>query len=113
MPDSQRRRRLEGWKVGMLDGKCLSFQPSNLPTFLRSGPARALTSWYRRRRMFLQDEQPFTHAAHRHHAALEERIVAPRPLEPRLIRSHGMRIEEADFFRMQAIGDVEHPQAAH
>src|SRR5437016_13795667 len=53
-----------------------------------------------------------THARNGDHTALEERIVAPRSFEPGLIRSDRMRIEIADLFRMQPVGNVEDAQAA-
>src|SRR5258706_14303404 len=83
MPDSQRRR--------------------------RSGTAtREERSWYWWLGVLLENEQPLGHAAYRHHSALEERIVAPRPLEPLLRGTHGMRIVELDLLGVEAIGDVVH-----
>src|SRR5437868_13736313 len=69
-------------------------------------------SWHRRRRMLLQDEKSFGHAADGDNAALEERIVTPCPFEAWLVGTDRMRVEEPDLLGMQAIGDVEDAQAA-
>src|SRR5690606_10495073 len=94
--------------------------PAGAPPPSRRAPAvsdvrRAhvvIRSEHRVRFPLLQDEQALADAGHDDDAALEVRVVAPRPCEPGLRVIAGERLEEADLARVLAIRDVEDAESA-
>src|SRR5690606_4960179 len=73
---------------------------------------RTIESWRQVGGLVLHEEETFIAARDEDRAALEERIVAPRPSEARGLGTDRHGVEEPDFLRLGPVADVHDTEPA-